>query len=159
MPEIRPAGPADAPAVRSLFREYVESLGIDLSFQDVDADLADPLGVYELVLLARDGCVALRRLDGETAELKRLYVRPATRGRGLGRRLAEAAVAEARKRGYRRLLLDTLPSMAEARDLYRSLGFTETAPYRPSPIAGTSYLELALGAEGELEPTRRSRGV
>lgn len=159
MPEIRLAGPADAPAVRSLFREYVESLGIDLSFQDVAADLADPLGVYELVLLARDGCVALRPIDAETAELKRLYVRPGARGHGLGRRLAEAAIAEARRRGYRRLLLDTLPSMAEARDLYGSLGFRETKPYRPSPIAGTSYLELALGVEGELEPTRGSPGV
>lgn len=148
MPEIRPAGPADAPAVRALFREYVEQLGMDLSFQDVDADLADPLGVYELVLLVADGCVALRRIDAETAELKRLYVRASARGLGLGRRLAEAAIAAARERGYRRLLLDTLPSMAEAQALYRSLGFRETTPYRPNPIAGTSYLELALGARG-----------
>jgi GNAT superfamily N-acetyltransferase len=145
MPVIRAAGPADAGTVRSLFGEYVESLGIDLSFQGVDADLADPLGVYELVLLAADGCVALRGVDAVTAELKRLYVRPTARGRGLGRLLAEAAIAAARERGYRRLLLDTLPSMAEARRLYGSLGFRETAPYRPNPIPGTSYLELELG--------------
>ena len=141
---IRAAQPGDADAVRGLIREYADGLGIDLSFQDLETELADPLEFYELVLLADGGCVALRRLDEQTCEMKRLYVRPDARGTGLGRRLAEAAVAEARARGYRRLLLDTLPSMAEARALYESLGFRETEPYRFNPVPGTSFLELIL---------------
>src|SRR6266536_5022592 len=103
---IRLAQVQDAERVRELLREYAAGLGLDLSFQDFEAELADPLGFYDLVLLADDGCVALRRIDDETCEMKRLYVRPAGRGSGLGRRLAEAIVAEARSRGYRRMLLD-----------------------------------------------------
>jgi putative acetyltransferase len=141
---IRAAQEEDADAVRGLIREYAEGLGVDLSFQDLEAELADPLGFYELVLLADGGCVALRRLDEEACEMKRLYVRPAARGTGLGRRLAEAAIAEAQARGYRRMLLDTLPSMTEARALYASLGFRETEPYRFNPVPGTSFLELVL---------------
>jgi putative acetyltransferase len=125
-------------------REYVDGLGIDLSFQDVETELADPLGFYELVLLADGGCVGLRRIDDDTCEMKRLYVRPSTRGSGLGRRLAEAVIAEARARGYRRMLLDTLPTMTAARALYESLGFRETEPYRYNPVPGTSFLELEL---------------
>ncbi len=141
---IRLAQVQDAERVRELLREYAAGLGLDLSFQDFEAELADPLGFYELVLLADDGCVALRRIDDETCEMKRLYVRPAGRGSGLGRRLAEAIVAEARSRGYRRMLLDTLPTMVAARALYVSLGFRETDPYRYNPVPGTSFLELAL---------------
>ena len=125
-------------------REYVDGLGIDLSFQDVDTELADPLGFYELVLLADRGCVALRRIDDATCEMKRLYVRPSARGSGLGRRLAEAIIVEARARGYRRMLLDTLPTMTAARGLYASLGFREVEPYRYNPVPGTSFLELEL---------------
>jgi len=141
---IRPAGPGDAKRVQTLLREYAAELDIDLSFQDFDAELADPLGFYELVLLDAQGCVALSRIDRETCELKRLYVRPAARGGGLGRALAEAAVAHARARGYLRMRLDTLPSMDAARTLYESLGFREIAPYRFNPIAGTQFLELDL---------------
>jgi GNAT superfamily N-acetyltransferase len=141
---IRAAGSADAETVRELFHEYAAGVGVDLSFQDFDAELADPLGFYELVLLAEGGCVALRRIDGETCEMKRLYVRPGSRSGGLGRRLAEAVVAEARARGYRRMLLDTLPTMAAARALYASLGFRETEPYRYNPVPGTTFLELVL---------------
>jgi ribosomal protein S18 acetylase RimI-like enzyme len=141
---IRAAGPGDLETVRRLMHEYVDGLGIDLSFQDVDSELADPLGFYELVLLAEDGCVGLRRIDDTTCEMKRLYVRPSTRGSGLGRRLADAVIAEARARGYRRMLLDTLPTMTAARSLYESLGFRETLPYRYNPVAGTSFLELEL---------------
>jgi ribosomal protein S18 acetylase RimI-like enzyme len=125
-------------------REYAEALGVDLSFQDFDSELADPLGFYEVVLLAEEGCVALRRIDERSCEMKRLYVRPGVRGSGLGRRLAEAVIAEARARGYDRMLLDTLPSMTAARSLYASLGFRETSPYRHNPIPGTAFLELAL---------------
>jgi putative acetyltransferase len=141
---IRPATVADLEAVRTLFREYAHGLGVDLSFQDFDAELADPLAVYELVLLANGGCVALRRVDHETCEMKRLYVRPAARGTGLGRALAGAVIAHARARGYERMLLDTLPSMTQARSLYASLGFRETDAYRYNPFEGTSFLELFL---------------
>jgi len=141
---IRPAQPRDAETVRALLREYADALDVDLSFQDFETELADPLAVYEVVLLADDGCVALRRLDSEACEMKRLYVRPVARGDGLGRKLAEAIVAEARARGYRRLFLDTLPTMQAARRLYESLGFRETEVYRYNPVPGTSFLELAL---------------
>jgi putative acetyltransferase len=141
---IRPAQPNDLETVRSLLREYGESLQLDLSFQDFEAELADPLGFYELVLLAEDGCVALRRIDELTCEMKRLYVRPGTRGGGLGRRLAESVIAEARRRGYSRMLLDTLPEMTAAQALYRSLGFRETEPYRHNPVRGATFLELTL---------------
>ncbi len=141
---IRPATGADVEAIRTLFREYAKGLGIDLSFQDFDAELADPLGLYELVLLAEGGCVALRRLDDETCEMKRLYVRAAARGTGVGRALAEALIAHARARGYDRMLLDTLPTMTRARSLYAALGFRETDAYRFNPVEGTSFLELRL---------------
>jgi ribosomal protein S18 acetylase RimI-like enzyme len=134
----------DAERVRAFFREYADELGVDLSFQDFERELVDPFAVYELVLVAADGCVALRQIDGETCEMKRLYVRRGARGSGLGRALAEAVVAHARARGYLRMRLDTLPSMSTARRLYESLGFREIEPYRPNPIAGTTYLELDL---------------
>jgi len=141
---IREAQARDAEAVRALLREYADELGVDLSFQGFDDELADPLGFYEVVLLDDGGCVALRRLDEATCEMKRLFVRPSARGGALGRRLAEAVIDEARTRGYERMLLDTLPTMAAARALYASLGFRETEPYRYNPIAGTSFLELRL---------------
>jgi len=142
---IRQATTADTEHVRTLLREYADGLDVDLSFQDFDAELADPLAVNELVLLAGEGgCVTLRRLDDETCEMKRLYVQPPMRATGLGRALAEAVIAHARARGYERMLLDTLPSMDEARALYTSLGFRETEAYRYNPVPGTSYLELEL---------------
>ena len=130
--------------MRGFLREYADSLGLDLSFQDFESELSDPLGFYELVLLAEDGCVALRRIDDQTCEMKRLYVRPAGRGSGLGRRLAEAVIAEARARGYSRMLLDTLAEMTAAQALYRSLGFRETEPYRHNPVPGATFLQLEL---------------
>jgi len=141
---IRPAQPEDLETVRGFLREYADSLAVDLSFQNFESELADPLGFYELVLLADDGCVALRRIDELTCEMKRLYVRPAGRGSGLGRQLAEAVISEARARGYGRMLLDTLPEMADAQALYRSLGFRETEPYRHNPVPGATFLELTL---------------
>jgi ribosomal protein S18 acetylase RimI-like enzyme len=142
--EIRAAGAGDAELVRGLLREYADTLDVDLAFQDFDSELADPLGFYELVLLADEGCVALRRIDERTCEMKRLYVRPEARGSGLGRQLAQTVIEEARVRGYRRMLLDTLPSMAAAKALYLSLGFRDTEPYRHNPVPGATFLELAL---------------
>lgn len=141
---LRAARPDDVDRVRHLLREYSDSLAIDLSFQDFAVELADPLDFYEVVLLAEDGCVALRRIDDSTCEMKRLYVRQNARGRGLGRRLAEAAIAEARRRGYRRMRLDTLPTMTAALALYELLGFRETEAYRYNPVAGATFLELRL---------------
>ncbi|MGN6432020.1 MAG: GNAT family N-acetyltransferase [Gaiellaceae bacterium] len=130
--------------MRVLLREYADAVDVDLSFQDFDSEVADPLGFYELVLLAEEGCVALRRIDERTCEMKRLYVRPEARGSGLGRRLAEAVIAEARGRGYERMLLDTLPTMGAAQALYRLLGFRETEPYRHNPVPGAAFMELFL---------------
>jgi putative acetyltransferase len=130
--------------VRSLLHEYADGIGVDLSFQDFDSEVSDPLGFYELVLLAGEGCVALRRIDERTCEMKRLYVRPTARGGGLGRRLAEAVIDQARAGGYERMLLDTLPTMGAAQALYRSLGFRETEPYRHNPVPGTVFMELSL---------------
>jgi ribosomal protein S18 acetylase RimI-like enzyme len=146
---IRPAQTTDLETVRGMLREYATSLQVDLSFQDFEAELADPLGFYELVLLADNGCVGLRRIDELTCEMKRLYVRPVGRGSGLGRRLAEVVISEARQRGYTRMLLDTLPEMAAAQALYRSLGFRETGPYRHNPVPGAVFLELRLGDQAD----------
>ena len=123
--------------MRQLFREYADSLGFDLSFQDFERELADPAAVYAVILLAPgQGCVALRDLGHGAGEMKRLYVRPAARGTGLGRRLAEAVIEEARRRGFRTMRLDTVPSMVEAHRLYERLGFREIEPYRFNPVPG-----------------------
>ncbi len=154
--ELDPVSPADVEDARALFAEYAESLGVDLGFQGFDAELAalpagyvPPTGV---LLLAETGdgtvgCVAVRALEGDACELKRLYVRPAGRGAGLGRTLTEEAIAAARRLGYRRMRLDTLPTMQTAYALYREIGFREIEPYRFNPVPGTRYLELGLGPQ------------
>jgi ribosomal protein S18 acetylase RimI-like enzyme len=146
-------GSEHVPVVRALFEEYADSLEVDLGFQDFDRELAELPGEYAppagRLLLAVDGsepagCAGLRPFAPGVCELKRLYVRPRHRGNGLGRRLTEAIVAAGADAGYERMRLDTLPTMAAARDLYRSLGFVEIEAYRPNPIHGTTYFELAL---------------
>ena len=141
------------PIVRALFEEYAAALGVDLGFQDFDRELAELPGEYVppggRLLLALDegnpaGCVALRPFEPGVCEMKRLYVRSAFRGTGLGRLLAERIVGAGRDAGYERMRLDTLPAMAAARRLYESLGFVEIEAYRPNPIHGTTYFELAL---------------
>jgi ribosomal protein S18 acetylase RimI-like enzyme len=154
MLEIRPATNAvEIETARSLFREYADGLEVDLSFQNFDEELATLPGGYAPpeghLLLAWDGavaagCVALRRFAEGVGEMKRLYVRPAWRGTGLGRTLAEAVIAAARSAGYTTLRLDTLPTMTTAQRLYRALGFREIAAYRANPIHGSSYMELPL---------------
>lgn len=145
--------PDDLVVVRDLILEYQASLGVDLAFQrfaDEVASLATTYGPPAGALLlatvdgAPSGCVGVRPLRPGCCEMKRLYVRPAARGRHLGRHLAERAMASARALGYTHMRLDTLPSMHGAQALYLTLGFYEIAPYRENPVAGTRYLEAAL---------------
>ncbi|MGD9806787.1 MAG: GNAT family N-acetyltransferase [Hyphomicrobiaceae bacterium] len=148
---------ADLDAVADLMRAYAASLDVDLAYQDFEAELASLPGKYAsptgVLLIARSaergdpvGCVALRPLNVASGccEMKRLYVAPEGRGSGLGRRLVEAVIAEARRLGYREMRLDTLPSMESAKGIYRVLGFDETGPYYDSPVEGTTFMCLGL---------------
>jgi putative acetyltransferase len=140
--------------VRALFLEYANSLGFSLCFQSFDKELAALPGEYTppngRLLLAECegqsvGCVALHPLAPHICEMKRLYLQPSYRRKGLGRKLAEAVINEARMVGYKRMRLDTVePMMKDAVQLYRALGFREIAPYRPNPIQGAMYMELDL---------------
>ncbi len=150
--------PAESPEqiaqIRELFLEYAQSLGFSLCFQSFDQEVAALPGDYappdgRLLLATHEshpaGCVALHKLAPEICEMKRLYVRPAFRGKGLGRELAHKVIAEARQLGYKTLRLDTVePVMKAAVAMYRQLGFREIAPYRQNPIAGALYMELEL---------------
>ena len=144
---------SDLESVRALFREYAGSLGVNLDYQGFEEEVRDLPGKYAppsgtLVLAFNDdelvGCVGVRPIDDEIAEMKRLYVRPAGRGLGLGRTLAEAAIRFATVTGYSRMRLDTLPQMDRAQELYRSLGFMPIDAYRYSAVPGTVFLELVL---------------
>lgn len=152
--DIRPADlPADLPHVKTLFREYADGLGFDLSFQDFAAELAALPGKYAppagRILLAWDehtavGCVALRPIAPGTCEMKRLYVRPRARGGQLGRRLAERICDEARDAGYARICLDTVASMTAAVRVYTAMGFRPTAPYVHNPFPDALFLAREL---------------
>ena len=149
------AGPGEALShVRDLFLEYATSLGFSLCFQGFDDELRDLPGMYappsgRLLLASEDGapagCVGIHALEDGAAEMKRLFVRAAFRGRGLGRILAVRACDEARSCGYRAIRLDTIAgTMGSAIALYRTLGFHEIPPYRKNPIPGALYLEAPL---------------
>ncbi len=145
--------PSDVAVARSLFAEYQRVIGVDLCFQGFQEELRGLPGAYARphgrLLLAAEagepaGCGALRPIGPDAAELKRMWVRPAFRGRGIGRSLAEALLAAAREERYRVARLDTLDWMREARALYRSLGFREIPAYYENPLPGVVYMELAL---------------
>ncbi|MFY9742141.1 MAG: GNAT family N-acetyltransferase [Candidatus Sulfotelmatobacter sp.] len=139
---------------RELFLEYANSLGFSLCFQNFDKELAGLPGDYApprgRLLLAQyedqlAGCVALHPLEADVCEMKRLYLRPQFRGKGLGRALADRIIAEARQIGYRSMRLDTVePMMKDAVAMYRKLGFKEIAPYCTNPNAGALYMQLDL---------------
>lgn len=148
---------ADSPAMmavaKELFLEYADSLEISLEFQDFDAEISDLPGQYSrpsgCIFLAFDdtyavGCAALRKLEGGVCEMKRLYVRPAYRGIGLGKVLSKRIIMEAGEIGYRKMRLDTLASMSEAILLYKSMGFKEIGPYRHNPAENAVFMEISL---------------
>lgn len=150
--------PDDVALCRSLFEEYEKSIGISLEFQGFRDEVATLPGAYApprgALLFARQGgevagCIALRPLDAQEAEIKRLYVRPAFRGTGLGERLVHAVSERARAAGYRALRLDTLASMAAAMRLYARLGFAETAPYHAATRPGMRFFRKPLESSPE----------
>jgi len=151
---VQAESPAHVTQARELFHEYAQSLGVNLCFQNFEQELAGLPGHYappdgRLLLAEYDGrlagCVALHKWESGICEMKRLYLRPSFRGKGLGRMMAEKIIAEARGIGYQRMRLDTIePLMKDAVEMYRKLGFREIAPYRPNPIEGAMYMELQL---------------
>lgn len=143
----------DIEIVRKLLREYQAALGVDLCFQGFEAELARLPGTYapptgRLLIASMSnqpiGCVALQRIDPRRGEMKRLYVRPSARGLGVGRALTDEILRHAAGIGYAEVVLDTLPSMREAQQLYEQIGFDEIEPYRLNPIPGTRYLRKQL---------------
>ncbi|MCX5789012.1 MAG: GNAT family N-acetyltransferase [Elusimicrobia bacterium] len=152
-PHVELAEPEDLDDVRAMFREYAQGIG---AFHCLDGfeeeacglpgDYAAPKGRLLIARVGRKaaGCAGVRPLQGGACEMKRLYVRPAFRGKGLGRALVERALAEAKRAGYRRVQLDTLPNMREALMLYAVLGFTSVEPYLPNPTPGALCFEKAL---------------
>src|SRR5690349_20698310 len=149
----------DIRKARTLFEEYAAGLGISLCFQNFDRELANLPGDYSppdgrLLLAAEEaqlaGCIALRKLEPTVCEMKRLFLHPSHRGRGLGRVLVETIIDEARKLGYTKMRLDTIPGrMDQAIVLYRSIGFVEIEPYYESPVEGAKFMELNLATRKE----------
>jgi ribosomal protein S18 acetylase RimI-like enzyme len=150
---VRAQTNAEYGAARALFEEYAALLGVDLGFQGFAAELKQLPAMYGppsgcLWLARMDeavvGCVGVRRLSADNCEMKRLYVRDAVRGVGVGRSLVLAAINSANAMGYQRMLLDTLVDMVGARHLYAALGFRDCEPYCHNPVAGTTFMALDL---------------
>jgi putative acetyltransferase len=151
---VQAESPVQVAQARELFQEYAQSLGVNLCFQNFEEELSGLPGHYappegRLWLAECDGqlagCAALHPWEPGICEMKRLYLRPWFRGKGLGRVIAEKIITDARTIGYQRMRLDTIePIMKDAVGMYRKLGFREIAPYRPNPIAGAMYMELQL---------------
>ncbi|WP_412479623.1 N-acetyltransferase family protein [Azonexus sp. IMCC34839] len=154
MIQIKPADfPDDLERVVAIFREYVASPSVSLDFQDYEAEFAALPGKYatpegRLLLAWKDGavvgCAALRKVDGSVCEMKRVYIRSTARGEGLGRKLIESLLAEAREAGYTRICLDVLPEFVVAQSIYESLGFRPAPPITFNPVPGTKFLGLDL---------------
>ena len=151
--EIQTAANGDIPAIKELFLEYARAIGVDLCFQNFDEELMSLPGKYAppygALLIAKSsgkacGCVALRKIDAQVCEMKRLYVKPEFRKHGLGKVLVERIISEAKQRGYKLIRLDTLATMQSAIKLYKIFGFQEIPPYTFNPIPGAVYLELRL---------------
>lgn len=152
-PSVRAARPEEIDEVRTLFREYAQAImdchcfkGFEAEVRGLPGSYGEPKGRLLVGFIGRRiaGCVGIRPVDESTCEMKRLFVRPAFRGKGLGKSLAEAALAEAASAGYGRMVLDTLMTMKEARGLYRKLGFEPAAPYWENPTPGAICLQRAL---------------
>jgi GNAT superfamily N-acetyltransferase len=151
--EIRPATSDDLPRIRQLVREYVEWIGLDLAFQEVDAEIDGLPGDYApprgaLLVACKEGTpvatIGLRPLEGPVCEMKRLYVHPSARGHGLARTLVLRLIDEARALRYEEMRLDTLPMMGDAQALYAALDFVDIPPYYDTPIAGTRFMAKRL---------------
>jgi len=151
---IRPAlFPDDRDAALSIWREFVASPSVSLDYQGNEAEFAALPGKYappqgRLLLADADssimGCIALRKVDDAICEMKKLYVRPAARGFGLGVRLIERLIAEARTAGYAEMRLDVLPEFVRARQIYAEFGFTPSDPVSFNPVPGAEFLGLSL---------------
>ena len=161
---IRPALAGDIPEVREMLKEYVRWIGLDLAFQEIDEELAGLPGDYapprgalllatagDLSTVARSakadslvGMIGLRPIDDRICEMKRLFVRPEARGRGLARQLIDNILTEARRLKYEEIRLDTLPMMGDAQKLYVAMGFADIDAYYDTPIAGTRFMALRL---------------
>lgn len=150
---IRAKSASELNTIRKLFKEYTESLGFDLAFQNFEKEFAELPGKYaspdgQLLLGLEDdvvvGCVALRKFDEGICEMKRLYFQPEFRSKGYGQALAKKIIDIAREIGYQYMRLDTVPNMIEAITLYSSMGFNKIKPYRFNPIKGALYFELKL---------------
>ena len=150
---IRPAQTDDIPEVRAMLREYLAWIGLDLAFQEIDEEIADLPGDYDeptgALLVAEEnhhliGMIALRPLSGSICEMKRLWVRPEGRGRGVAKELVAQILDQARSLNYDEIRLDTLPMMSDAQSLYESLGFHDIAPYYETPIKGTRFMAKRL---------------
>ncbi len=158
--------PDEIPVIKDLFQEYADSLSFDLDFQDFSEELETLPGKYRApegsLLIAREngetaGCVAVRPLASGVCEMKRLFVRPAHRGRNIGRQLAVAIIEEAKRIGYKAMRLDTVEAMKEASALYRTLGFQQIDAYYYNPLPGVMYFELKLDESKEQRANSREQ--